>query len=206
VAPGCAVAGWWQATRALAGNGLSWVYSVEWPVFALIAIYGWWYLIHEDPEVLRVRKQGTQVANSKAGTAAGAPREVTVEGTTARMATALAALIGVELVLGILALIAVPIGRPSGWSTSRGAAIYLVHSVLGILLVGGAVTLLARVWRSTRLAKLSGWIGAVGVAISSAGGLMTAMRPLRIGGMAVMFIGTLIAVFGYLIPSLEKSS
>jgi hypothetical protein len=27
-------------TRALGGNSLSWVYSVEWPVFALIAIAG----------------------------------------------------------------------------------------------------------------------------------------------------------------------
>ena len=57
VAPGCAVAGWWQATRALAGNGLSWFYSVEWPVFALLAIAGWWYLIHEDPEVYKARKR-----------------------------------------------------------------------------------------------------------------------------------------------------
>jgi integral membrane protein len=50
VAPACAVAGWWQATRALAGNDLSWVYSVEWPTFALLAIWGWWHLIHEDQE------------------------------------------------------------------------------------------------------------------------------------------------------------
>ncbi|MGO9198329.1 MAG: hypothetical protein ACLQK4_14520 [Acidimicrobiales bacterium] len=57
VAPGCVVAGWWQATRALAGNGLSWVYSVEWPVFALLAVYAWWHLIHEDPEAYKARKQ-----------------------------------------------------------------------------------------------------------------------------------------------------
>jgi hypothetical protein len=56
IVPGCLVAAWWQATRALAGNGLSWFYSVEWPVFALLAIYGWWHLIHEDPEVYEARK------------------------------------------------------------------------------------------------------------------------------------------------------
>jgi len=56
VAPGCAVAGWWQATRALAGNALSWVYSVEWPIFALLAIAGWWHLVHEDPAAYRARK------------------------------------------------------------------------------------------------------------------------------------------------------
>jgi hypothetical protein len=57
LAPGCLVAAWWQATRALGGNGLSWFYSVEWPVFAGLAVWGWWNLIHEDPEVLRARKQ-----------------------------------------------------------------------------------------------------------------------------------------------------
>ncbi|MGA2529678.1 MAG: DUF3817 domain-containing protein [Acidimicrobiales bacterium] len=206
VAPGCVLAGWWQATRALAGNELSWVYSVEWPIFALIAIYGWWYLIHEDPEAYRARKQSTQPTAARKTSASGSPREVTVEGSTAKMATALAALVGLELVLGIMALIVVPLGRPSGWSPSRGTVIYLAHSILGLLLACGSVTLLARVWRSTRLARLSGWIGALGVAISGAGGLLTALHALRIGAMVVMFLGTLIAVFGYLIPSLERSS
>jgi|GEM_PF-1852637 len=54
---GCLAAGWWQATRALAGNGLSWFYSVEWPAFAVIAVIGWWHLIHEDPEAYRARKE-----------------------------------------------------------------------------------------------------------------------------------------------------
>ena len=56
IAPGCLVAGWWQATRALHGNGLSWFYSIEWPAFAIAAVLGWWRLIHEDPEVYRARK------------------------------------------------------------------------------------------------------------------------------------------------------
>jgi len=44
-------------TRALTGNGLSWVYSAEWPGFAILALLGWWHLIHEDPEAYRARKQ-----------------------------------------------------------------------------------------------------------------------------------------------------
>jgi len=56
-APGCLVAGWWQATRALSGNGLSWFYSVEWPVFAVLGVVGWWQLVHEEPEVRRARKE-----------------------------------------------------------------------------------------------------------------------------------------------------
>ena len=47
---GCAAATWWQARRALGGNGLSWFYTFEWPIFAGIAIAAWWHLIHEDPE------------------------------------------------------------------------------------------------------------------------------------------------------------
>ena len=38
LASACLVAGWWQVTRALTGNGLSWVYSAEWPGFAVLAI------------------------------------------------------------------------------------------------------------------------------------------------------------------------
>ena len=41
---------WWQANRALGGNGLSWFYTFEWPIFAGIAVAAWWHLIHEDPE------------------------------------------------------------------------------------------------------------------------------------------------------------
>ena len=57
IAPACLAAGWWQATRALGGNALSWVYSVEWPAFAILAIVCWWRLVHEDPEAYRARKQ-----------------------------------------------------------------------------------------------------------------------------------------------------
>lgn len=37
----------WQVDRALSGNTLSWVYSFEWPIFALYAIYMWWKLLHD---------------------------------------------------------------------------------------------------------------------------------------------------------------
>ncbi len=45
----CLVLGWWQLDRALSGNTLSWVYTVEWPFFAGYAIYMWWRLLHETP-------------------------------------------------------------------------------------------------------------------------------------------------------------
>ena len=57
VVVGCLAAGWWQATRALGGNTLSWAYTVEWPVFALIAMAAWWHLVHEAPEVRESRRR-----------------------------------------------------------------------------------------------------------------------------------------------------
>jgi hypothetical protein len=53
----CVGLGWWQLSRALSGNGLSWFYTFEWPAFALLAIAGWWHLIHEDPERFAARKR-----------------------------------------------------------------------------------------------------------------------------------------------------
>ncbi len=39
---------YWQLSRALSGNSLSWVYTFEWPFFGFYAIFLWWKLIHED--------------------------------------------------------------------------------------------------------------------------------------------------------------
>lgn len=33
--------GWWQISRAAAGNTLSWAYAVEWPVFAAFVVFIW---------------------------------------------------------------------------------------------------------------------------------------------------------------------
>ena len=40
----------------MSGNTLSYAYSVEWPIFAVIAVIGWWQLIHEDPAEVVARK------------------------------------------------------------------------------------------------------------------------------------------------------
>lgn len=47
VVAGCAALGWWQFSRAVGGNSLSWVYTFEWPFFAAYAVYMWWKLLHE---------------------------------------------------------------------------------------------------------------------------------------------------------------
>ena len=38
----------WQLNRALSGNGLSWFYAVEWPLFGAYALYVWWRLFREE--------------------------------------------------------------------------------------------------------------------------------------------------------------
>lgn len=45
--PSFLLAGWWQYDVARSGNDLSWVYTFEWPFFALYALYIWWKLIHD---------------------------------------------------------------------------------------------------------------------------------------------------------------
>ncbi len=56
IAPGCLVAADWQVHAAIGGNTLSWLYVVEWPVFSVLSVYGWWQLIHEDPARVEARK------------------------------------------------------------------------------------------------------------------------------------------------------
>jgi DNA-binding transcriptional regulator of glucitol operon len=41
---------WWQISRALGGNTLSWAYVFEWPLFACYAVYMWWRFVHEAGE------------------------------------------------------------------------------------------------------------------------------------------------------------
>ncbi len=53
----CLLAGRWQLHAALGGNTLSWAYTVEWPVFAVIAVIAWWHLIHEEPEERNARAE-----------------------------------------------------------------------------------------------------------------------------------------------------
>lgn len=51
--PGCTIAAWWQVTVAMGGNGLAYLYAVEWPVFAVFGIVMWWNFIHDDPAAPR---------------------------------------------------------------------------------------------------------------------------------------------------------
>jgi hypothetical protein len=56
IATGCFIAAWWQIHRAMAGNTLSYLYSVEWPAFVVVAGIGWWQMFHDTPEDIAARK------------------------------------------------------------------------------------------------------------------------------------------------------
>ncbi len=66
--PGCAIAAWWQVTRAQDGNQLSYLYSVMWPVFAILGLIFWWMLIHTDYETVGMK--GLRRQQAAAGQAA----------------------------------------------------------------------------------------------------------------------------------------
>ena len=212
VAPGCALAGWWQATRALSGNGLSWVYSVEWPVFSCLAISGWWNLIHEDPEAYRARRARARIDETAVRPSLGEPavaanRTSVVEPATARRSMRLAVAVVIEVALGTAALLVTPVGRPSGWLPAQGRVIYLVHAFVGLLIVLGALALVVHVRAAGRNEKMVAWTGLVAVFLAGAGGLLTEAQSLvRFLGLSLMAVGTCMALFAYLIPTFLKSS
>jgi len=62
--PGCIAAAWWQITRATDGNGLSYLYAVEWPLFAILGIYFWWMFIHTDYDRAGLRGMRRRAASA----------------------------------------------------------------------------------------------------------------------------------------------
>jgi hypothetical protein len=69
--PFCGLATWWQITRAEDGNGLSYLYTFEWPVFALLGVYFWWMFLHTDYDKVGLkgmRNQRTAVEDPAGGT------------------------------------------------------------------------------------------------------------------------------------------
>jgi hypothetical protein len=70
--------GWmgdWQFHRALAGNGLSWAYTFEWPMFAVFAVVFWAKTIRDEFRIRRgempdPRAVAAEVQDLPAGVAA----------------------------------------------------------------------------------------------------------------------------------------
>ena len=53
----------WQLHRALAGNGLSWAYTFEWPLFAGFAVVFWAKTIRDE---FRIKRSGGEAAGAQA--------------------------------------------------------------------------------------------------------------------------------------------
>jgi hypothetical protein len=74
VVSGCAIAAWWQVSRAQDGNQLSFLYSVMWPVFGVLGLCFWWMLIHTDYDTVGLKgmRQNQQAVQSEVPTTVGA--------------------------------------------------------------------------------------------------------------------------------------
>ena len=44
----CVFAAWWQVGRAVQGNSLSYFYAIEWPVFGVLGVLGWYALLNME--------------------------------------------------------------------------------------------------------------------------------------------------------------
>jgi hypothetical protein len=57
----------WQLHRALGGNGLSWAYTFEWPLFAGFAVVFWAKTIKDEFRIKRGQATGSAEAGIDAG-------------------------------------------------------------------------------------------------------------------------------------------
>ena len=75
-----ASAAWWQLGRAVQGNLLSFMYSIEWPVFGVLGVLGWYALLNiekvtESEEKERIEYEESMRADARAARAAAIEEE-----------------------------------------------------------------------------------------------------------------------------------
>jgi MFS family permease len=109
----------------------------------------------------------------------------------------------VEFAVGLAALVLVPLDRPSGAFPQQGRLVYDLHGALGFVVLVGAVALVVTSRQGRRLYRNAAVAGLVGIVVGGAGGLLAADHPLRVAGVALMFVGALVAGFAYLVGILE---
>jgi hypothetical protein len=78
--------------------------------------------------------------------------------------------------------------------------VYVAHAVLGGLLTIGALAILTRVLGGSKFARLGAQIGLGGLVLGAGGGMLTVSHSWRLTGVGLMFVGALVAFFGYVIP------
>ena len=111
--------------------------------------------------------------------------------------------VGVEFAVGLAALLLVPMGRPSGPFPQQGRVVYDLHGAAGVALLAGAVAVVAAARTGPRMYRIAAWVGLAGIVVGGIGGLLAADHGLRVGGIALMFVGSVVGGFAYLIGTLE---
>ncbi len=117
---------------------------------------------------------------------------------------AMVVLVGVELALGVAALLVVPFSRGDAVVPSRGEALYLVHALAGAALGVGAVVLAVAASRGPRLQWWSAVIGLGALVVAAAGGVLAVYHSLRLLGAGLMMLGGLVAGAAYFLPVFES--
>jgi len=111
--------------------------------------------------------------------------------------------IGVEFALGVACLALFPIRRPDQWLPPQSKVVYSAHAALGGVLAIAAVVIVMTLSSNQRFVRLGAQAGLVGLVLAAAGGMLCVWHPWRLTGLGLMFVGSLIAFFGYLIPLAE---
>jgi hypothetical protein len=120
-----------------------------------------------------------------------------------RIWSAMAMLVGLELVLGVVVIVSVPFRRPAAILPSRGIWVYAAHGAVGLALGVGAMGVLVLSTAADRIGRIGAVTGAIGVMLGVAGGVCATFQQTRLVGMGVMLVGVVLAGAGYLAPSLE---
>ncbi len=115
----------------------------------------------------------------------------------------MAALVALELVLGVATIVTVPFRRPDALLPARATWLYAAHGAVGIALGIGAVGVLVLSTAAGRMARIGAVLGAVGVVVGVVGGVLATFQVTRLLGMGVMMLGVVAAGVGYLVPALE---
>jgi hypothetical protein len=112
-----------------------------------------------------------------------------------------AMLIGIclEFALGVACVVLVPVGRPDEWIPVQGRAVYVAHAVIGGMLGIGALVSFLVAAREGRMIFLGAGVGLAGLLLGAGGGMLAVYHPWRLTGMALMFGGSFVALFGFLI-------
>jgi DNA-binding transcriptional regulator of glucitol operon len=81
----CGVLAWWQVGRAIQGNSISFFYAIEWPVFGIFGVLGWYALLNMD-KVSEHQERARREYEEKMRADAQAARERAVEAEDPRLA------------------------------------------------------------------------------------------------------------------------